>query len=483
MSLYKKTVNGLKWSFIGTFGNILIQIISGVVLARLLRPSDFGLYAMVFAVLVISRSVIDSGLYQALIQKKNATLIDFSLVFHFNLFISIFISSLLFVFSSKIESFYDQEGISTFVKFISMLVLIEAFSLIQRASLIKNIRFDTITKIEVTAKLISLITSIFMAYSGFGVWSLLFKDLLFSLLTTLMYWIINPVKILLDVPYKKIKELYSFGIKVFIADQIETISNQFAQIIVGKKFTASDLGFFNKAEELQQLISQVSIVSINKVMFPSFVQIQNDDDKLRNKYRFLVETSMFVLFPLLFLSILTANEMIEIVLGPQWVNSVFYFQLLCISGMFYPFTVYNLNIIKVKGKGALYLKTCTVSKGLLIPIILISINYGVKGLVIGLVFQRLFAALINSYHSGKLVGYSTFSQVKGVSLSFLISFAIFLFMFSFKKYYFNNFSMYFNFFFFSIGFIILYTISTFKFQKEKMGPIIELKKSFFNKNN
>ena len=209
MNLYKKTVNGLKWSFIGVFGNTLLQIISGIVLARLLLPSDFGLYAMAFAVLAISRSIIDSGLYQALIQKKEATLVDFSLVFHFNIFISITISTLLLILSSKIEIFYGQNGIGPIIKFISLIVLIDSFSLIQRAKLIKDIRFQRIAIIEATAKLCSLTISIIMAYNNYGVWSLLVKDLLFSFITTTMYWVLDPVKILLRVPYYKIKELYA----------------------------------------------------------------------------------------------------------------------------------------------------------------------------------------------------------------------------------------------------------------------------------
>ena len=480
MGLYDKTVKGVTWSLLGTILNILIQVCAGIVLARLLEPADFGVYAMAFAILVISRGVIDSGFYQALIQKKNADQIDFSIVFHVNLFLSFILFSVLFLNSDKVEVFYGQEGISEIIKFLSFLLLIEAFSLIQKASLIKEIKFDQIAKIETTSKLISLSLSIILAYRGYGVWSLLLKDLLFSIITTLSYWYLNPIKISLFVPYNRIKSLFNFGFKVFIADQIESLSNQIAQIIVGKKFSAADLGFFNKSEEFQKLFAQTPIVSINKVMFPSFVQIQNDNYKLKQKYKTLIEVSLFFIFPILFNAILIANEMVVVLIGDKWIESVLYFQILCVSGMFYPFTVYNLNLLKVKGLAGLYLKTCLFSKGLLLPIIFISIQFGVIGLVLGLVFQRFFAVLVNSYNSGKIIDFSIYQQVKSVSKSFFISAQTFIFLFYIKCSFTDGLSDIFNLLFLSITYLFLYVILSLKFQKNKIEIVIKLI-SFFRK--
>jgi len=480
VGLYNKTVKGVTWSLLSTILNILIQVCAGIVLARLLTPADFGVYAMCFAILVISRGVIDSGFYQALIQKKDADQIDFSLVFHVNLFLSLILFFLLFFNSDKVERFYGQEGISEIIKFLSFLLLIEAFSLIQKASLIKEIKFDQIAKIETSSKLISLSFSVLLAYGGYGVWSLLLKDLLFSIMTTFSYWYLNPIKILLYVPYNRLKSLFNFGFKVFIADQIESLSNQIAQIIVGKKFSAADLGFFNKSEEFQKLFAQTPIVSINKVMFPSFVQIQNDNYKLKQKYKTLIEVSLFFIFPILFNAILIANEMVVVLIGDKWIESVLYFQILCVSGMFYPFTVYNLNLLKVKGLAGLYLKTCLLSKGLLLPIIFISIKFGVIGLVLGLVFQRFFAVLVNSYNSGKIIDFSIYQQVKSVSKSFFISAQIFIFLFYIKCSFTDGLSDIFNLLFLSVTYLFLYMILSLKFQKNKIETVIKLI-SFFRK--
>ncbi len=474
MSLISKTSHGIKWSFVGTISNLVIQIISGIVLARLLSPSEFGVYGMSFAILAISRSIIDSGLYQSLIQKKDADQIDFSIVFHFNFLLSVIIALILILFSNDIETFYNYDEISLVVKFLSLIILIESFSIIQKATLIKEIRFDTITKVETFSKIISASTSVIMAFNGFGLWSLLAKDLVFSLVSTGTYWYIKPVRLLLKVPYKRLGALLNFGFKVFIADQIENISNQLSQIIVGKKFSASSLGLFNKAEEFQQMFSQVSVVSINKVMFPSLVQIQDDNVKLKEKYKILLETTMIVLFPLLFGAILVADQLILILIGDKWTEVIPYFKILCISGMFYPLTVYNLNIIKVKGKGGLYLKTCLISKGLLLPFILVGLKFDIMGLVISIVIHRLIAALINSFHSGKLINYSTLEQLKGIGISFIISFIVFVFFIIIKSNFLFDQSIYLIFFILIFGYSTIYFLSNIWFQKDKLSPIINL---------
>lgn len=483
MSLYNKTAKGIKWSFIGTISNLVIQVTMGVVLARLLLPSEFGLYGMSFAILAISRSVIDSGLYQSLIQKKEADRIDFSVVFHFNLFLSIIISLALFIFSQVIEDFYGHAGVSTIIRYLSLIVLIESFSIVQKATLIKDIRFNTITKIETVSRLVSGGSSIIMAYSGFGIWSLLAKDLIFSLLSTALYWYINPVRILIKVPYKRIIPLFNFGFKIFIADQIENLSNQVARVIIGKKFTTKNLGLFVKADELQQMFSQVSVVSLNKVMFPSFVQIQDDNIKLKLKYEVLMETTMLLLIPILFSAVLLGDEIILILIGENWSASIPYFKLLCISGIFYPISVYNLNILKVKGEGSLYLKTCLISKGLLIPFLLIGFQFGVIGLIYALLAQRFVAAIINSYHSGRLIGYSTLNQAKGIGISFIVAIVPFLILQIIKHLYFKDFSIYLGALFFGLTYLLIYLALSLIFQKQKLQPLVDLFKGTSTKKN
>lgn len=473
MNLYTKTAKGIKWSFVGTIINIGIQIISGIVLARLLSPYEFGVYGMSFAVIAISRSIIDSGLYQALIQRSDVDQTDYSVVFQFNFVISIIIVLALFFFAQDIEGFYNQVGvdISLVVKFLSLIILIEPFSIIQKVSLMKEIKFDTITKVESCSKFISVSASVILAWNGFGIWSLLAKDLLYSLVSTVTYWCLRPVRLLIKVPLNRLSGLLNFGFRIFIADQIENISNHISQFIVGRKFNPNSLGLFNKAEEFQQLFSQVGVVSINKVMFPSFVKIQDDDFNLKLRYKVLMETTMIVLLPLLFGVILVADELITIMIGSEWIEIIPYFKILCVSGMFYPLTVYNLNIIKVKGNGGLYLKTCLISKGLLLPFLLTGVQYGLTGVVISLVVYRCLAAMLNSYHSGRLINYGLLEQLRGISFSFFISLIIYILLIILKQYYLSEYSKYLTLLILTSGYLTAYFVTSVLIQSDKMRPM------------
>jgi len=429
MSLYKKTATGIKWSFISTFGNMVVQFVAGVVLARLLLPRDYGLMGMALVVIAISNSVSDSGLYQALIQKKDAAPDDFSVVFKFNLRFSLILVVLIFFFSEAIAKFYNQTEISSIIKLLAILVIVDSFSIIQRASLIKDIRFDLISKIDISANVLSSGLGIGLAIFNFGVWSLVFKELVYRVMTTVLYWLFHPVKINIHVPWTRFRSLLNFGSKIFIADQIESLSNQLAKMLIGKKYSANDLGFYTKAEQFQNMFSQTAAVSVNRVVFPSFSQIQHDDEKLKKNYQILIKTTMLFLFPIMFTAILIADKLIPFLLGVKWVETIPYFQILCVGGMVYPFTIFNLNIVKVKGRSNLYLKICLFSKGLLIPAVLIGLQFHVIGLVYALLIQRICAAIINSYYSGKLVDYRFSEQLKDVSASFFISTGLFFVVF------------------------------------------------------
>lgn len=459
MSLFIKAKIAVLWSFISSFGSLIIQFIFGVVMARLLTPKDFGTMGIAFVFIVISKSITDSGLYQALIQKKDTTNDEFSVVFKFNLIFSIFLNIIIYASAQKISFFFQDDIVGSVLKLLSFLVFIESLSIIQRAILLKHLKFDTIAKAEIISILIGGLVGIYFAYNSYGVHSLVYRTLTQSFLITAIFWIFNPFKINLSVSWKKIFPLFNFGFKIFLADQIENIGNHLATIIIGKKYSSTDLGFYSKADQYQRILTTTPLVAINKVVFPSFSKIQENDEKLKKGYKFLMKCTMMILFPVCFLSILIADNLIIFLIGDQWVESIIYFKLLCLGGMIYPLTIFNLNIIKVKGYSKLYLKTCLITKGLLIPFILIGLNFGIEGMVISIICQQLFAAIINIYISGRLVNYKIFEQLKDILIYFILSFSVYLTL-SFLKIKFDyfNFSNFENIVYYSFVFIVSYLL-------------------------
>ena len=426
MLLKVKAKRAIIWSMFLTFGSIVIQVGYGIIMARLLTPFDFGLIAIAMVIITISKSFVDSGFYQAVIQKKEVNRNELSAVFKFNLILAFILSSSIFLFSDNLAEFFGEQILSEIFSILALTILLEAFSLVQRAILVKQINFKLISKIEIFSLLVSSSLGIFLAFNDFGVYSLAYKALSQVLITTSCYWIFHPLKMSLLVSFKHLKVFFHFGSKVFIADQIEVISNQITSGIIGKRFNSSDLGFFTKASQYQSLISHTAIVSINKVVYPTLTRVQDDDVKLKASYRILIKLSSFFVFPLMFIAIIIGSDFILFLLGDQWQQTVPYFKILCIGGLFYPYTVFNLNIIKVKGLGSMYLKVCLFTKGVLLPMVLIGLNFGIIGISIAIVTQQIFAATINSVFSGKLIDYSLGMQIKDVFPFFISAILAFL---------------------------------------------------------
>ena len=429
-----KTISGFKWSFIDTIVNLLAQVVIVIILARLLSPLEFGLIGMSFVFITIAKGLADSGLYQALIQKKNPTSGDYVTVWKFNMTVAIVLFVVILLSAQSIANFYDNDDIKIIVQVLSVIILLDAFSVVQRAYMVKNINFFTIAKINVITKVFSGTTAIILAYTGFGVWSLVAKEVLFALTASSLYWIYSPVKFNFKEKSNDLKKLFGFGSKVFLADQIEIIGNQIVNLIIGKKYTPADLGLFRKAEQLQNIFSQTLVVSINKVTFPTLSAIQDDDQKLKSTYRDIIRIICVVLVPLLMTAILIGENLVLFLLGNQWEMAILYFQILCVGGIAYPFTVLNLNILKVKNRPGLYLNISILSKGLLLPFVFVGLLYGITGLVISFVAHRFLAAVINSYFSGELIDYSLLNQLGDVIRIFIITGIVFTGIWFLKDY-------------------------------------------------
>jgi O-antigen/teichoic acid export membrane protein len=465
-----KAKTAVFWSLFSVLSGSIIQIGYGVIIARLLTPNDFGLMAMAMIMVTISMSLIDSGFYQAIIQKREINKDELSAVFKLNITIALIISLIILIFSDYFARLLEQQNLTEILNFLAFIVLIESLSLIQKATLIRELEFSLISKIDLTSLFISSVIGIILAFNDFGVYSLVFKTLLQSLFATILYWFFHPIKINLRSSFRNISSLFNFGYKVFIADQIEVLSNQIAHGSIGKNFNSNTLGFYTKGFQYQNLLSQTVIVGVNKVVFPAFSKIQDDNEKLRNSYTFLIKLSTFFILPLMLIVFITGKEIIYIFLGNQWGEAVNYFKIFCFSGIFYPFTIFNLNIIKVKGLGTMYLKVCLISKGLLLPAVLIGLNYGTSGIAIAVVFQQIFAAIINSSFSGKLIDYSFFQQVKDVFVYFIaatLSFFPSLLLYQ----YIDGINFFYSISIITFVFIIIYLITLFFFRKTDLNLI------------
>lgn len=420
-NLKQKTINGLVWSFIDGFASQGIQFLAGIILARMLSPREFGLIGMLGIFIAISQSFIDSGFSNALIRKKNCTSNDYSTVFYFNILVSLFFFILLYLCADIISEFFKEPQLKILVQIISISLVLNSISIIHRTILTKELNFKLQTHISIIASLLSGIISIWMAYNGFGIWSLVALTMSRFAITSLLFWLKVQWKPSLVFSEKSFKELFSFGSKLLLSGLIDTLYRNIYFVVIGKYFSAIQLGYYTRADQFQALPSQNLNLIISKVSFPVLSKMQDDIPNLKISYQKLVKGTMFLTFVLMLFLAAISKPLILLVLGEKWAPSIIYLQLLCFVGTLFPLHALNLNILQVLGRSDLFLRLEIIKKIIAIPLIFIAILWGIQIMIISTLFIGIITFFINSYWSGRLIKYSSFDQIKDITPSLIVA--------------------------------------------------------------
>jgi len=424
MSLKQKTVSGLLWSFIDNFANLGIQFVVGIILARILSPREFGLIGMITIFIAVSQSVIDSGFSQALIRKKECTQTDYSTVFIFNLLVGILFFLLLFFLAPLISGFFNEPQLTAIVQVLGIVLIINALTIIQRTILTKRIDFKLQARISIIASIGSGLVAITMALMNYGVWSLVALQISRQGFNSLLLWVWNKWKPMLVFSKQSFYELFGFGSKLLMSGLIDTIYRNVYLLVIGKYFSAVELGYYTRADQFRNLPSQNVTGVIQRVTYPVLSSIQDDVPRLKDSYQKLIRSTMFITFTLMLGMAAVAKPMVLTLIGEKWLPSVIYLQMLCFVGMFYPLHALNLNMLNVQGRSDLFLKLEIIKKTLAIPTIIIGVIWGIKVMIAGMIVNTIVAYYLNSYWSGKMIGYSFKDQVKDILPSFVLALVV-----------------------------------------------------------
>jgi O-antigen/teichoic acid export membrane protein len=475
-----KTLKGFKWSLIDNIAGSGITFLVGLVLANLLSPTEFGTIGMITIFIAISNSIVDSGFSNALIRKLNATDKDYNTVFIFNLVISLFLYSILYLSAPAISYFFKEPLLIDITKVIGLVLFFNALGIIQRTLLVKAVDFKTQAKVSVIASLGSGIIGIGMALYGLGIWSLVAQQVCRQFLNSLFLWIFNTWQPALQFSTQSFRELFGFGSKLMISSIIETTYQNIYYLIIGKFYTHSQLGQYTRAEQFKNIFSQNLTSVIQRVSYPILSSIQNKEERLLETYRKLIKTTMLISFASMFGMAAIARPMILILVGEQWLQAVTYLQIMSFAAMLYPLHAINLNILQVKGRSDLFLRLEIIKKIIAVGPILLGIFLGIEYLLIGSVVTSFVAFFLNSYYSGTIINYPTKQQIKDIFPIFAISLITALIMWSF------SFLSWSNWLVLLLQIITGLTVSFSLYEKTKLSEYIELKSiviSFLSKTN
>jgi O-antigen/teichoic acid export membrane protein len=420
LTLKDKAIKGASWSLVGHIIENISSFIIGIILARLLTPSEYGLVGMAGVFIFVTYVFVDSGFSTALIQKKECTNIDFSTVFYVNLFISLFFFLLLYFSAGFIADFYSEPELVQIIRALSVLIILYALSIVHRSIITRKINLKLLNLIKITSQISSGVIGIILAYKGYGVWSLVWKTLLNQLFINLQFWIFNKWFPSFEFSLISLREMFSFSSKLLVSGIINKVYEQLYNLVIGKFFSARELGLYTRANQFKSLPSESLSGAIMSVSFPVFAQVQDDPVRLKHIAKKIIKATMFVNIPAMLGMAAISRYLIVTLVGSQWVDSTVYLQLLCLAGLFYPLHPINLNIITALGRSDLFLRLEIVKKLLAIPVILIGIMTNVKIMIIGMVVTSIIAIFINSYYTKKLIDYGIREQFSDISGSMFV---------------------------------------------------------------
>lgn len=423
-SLKQKSINGVLWSFFDQFANLGITFIVGVFLARILSPKEYGLIGMVTVFIAVSTVFINSGFANALIRKKDCTEDDYSTVFIFNFITSLIFYFILFITAPFISTFFHEIQLIAILRVLAIVLIIDSLSIIQSTILVKRVDFKLQARISIVSSALGGILGLVLALNDFGVWALVFMQLSSRAINTMLLWCWNKWKPNWNFSKSSFNELFGFGSKLLISGLIDTLFRNINLLVIGKYFNAIQLGYYTRAEQYNMVPAQSITGIVSRVTYPVLAQMQDDEAKLKQNYKQIVKSVMFVSFNIMLGVAATAEAMIHALIGHKWEQTIIYLQLLSFVGMMYPLHALNLNILQVKGKSDLFLRLEIIKKVMAIPILFIAIFYGIKSMIIGTCISSLIAYYLNSYWSGKLIKYPIREQLTDLIPSLM--FAVFM---------------------------------------------------------
>lgn len=411
----------MAWVLADKFGSTIINFIVNVILARLLTEEDFGLIAMVVVFFEISTTLVYSGLPAALIREKEVSESDKSTTFFFNLAAAFILYLVLYAGAPAIASFFDQDKLQPIVRVMSLNLIIVSFSIIQRTLLDRELHFKTQTKTRLAGIVISGAVGVAMAFGGFGVWSLVTKFVLISLIDTVLLWTVSGWRPRLIFSMASFKRLFGFGSKILATNFLDRTFTHIFKLVIGRVFTIGALGFYHWATSFRNLVVTSLFQTIQRVSYPLLSKLNTDPDALKKGYRQILRISSFVIIPSMIWMAALAEPLIIATIGSKWTPAVPFLQLLCISGLAFHLNAINLNMLLVLGRSDLGLALEVYKKIGIIAAIAIGLQFGIYGLVVGEVVSAYVALLINTFYSKRLLRYSLLEQLGDVQATSIIA--------------------------------------------------------------
>ncbi len=422
MSFKEKVIRGVLWTVVETFTTKFGTFLVTLLLARLLTPDDYGTVALLTLIVNMSSVLIDCGLGMALVQKKNATDVDFDSVFWIGLGVSVIIYLILFLGASWVADFYARPELIPLLRVLALTLIVNVYGGIQGAELQRRLAFDLTFRVGIVRFLVTSATGISFAMLKYGPWALVLSTLLGGIATVVTNLIFVKWRPALRFSFPALKELFSFGWKFSASWLLSVVYDNIYGMIVGKVYSPADFAFYEKGRQIPELGMIAVNGTVQKVSFPAMAQIQDEREHVRDVMRRMIQCTTFVVFPVRIGMAACADTLVPGLYGGQWGRAIPFTVIMSFCYLLYPFHTINLQTISALGRSDIFLKLEIIKKIMNVIILIFSYKYGVIWMVAASTFiGGPLGVLINAYPCKKLLGYSVWMQASDTIPSLLIS--------------------------------------------------------------
>lgn len=387
-----------------------LQFFISIILARLLSPEDFGLIAIITVFTSLAGLFVDSGFGSALIQKQDTTITDEATVFFFNVGVGALSAIALCLAAPWISGFFEQPALQALTYVMALNLFITSFGSIHRAMLTKKMDFKTSAKITAVSTFLSGLLAILLAWNGVGVWSLAWQILLSTLLTVIMLWVVSPWRPRLIFSLDSLKRLYGFGGYLMLTDLLDVLDTRLQFVLIGKLYSASDLGFYARAQTTRQMPIGMLEGVMSRVAFPVFSEVSIDKDRLVRGIKKATLMMMLINIPIMMGLAVVAEPFVIVLFGDRWLPTVPFLQVLCLGGILWPLHVVNLNVLMALGRSDIYFRIGIVKKIISISAVIYASQFGIIAMAWSQVAVGVLGFFINSYYTGVFLGYGARRQ-------------------------------------------------------------------------
>ncbi len=415
-NLKQKAVSGMIWTALQKYSTMLIQFVSGIILARLLTPYDYGCIGMLMIFMLLAESFIDGGFGSALIQKKQPTQTDYSTIFFWNMGLSVVLYVVLYLSAPAIARFYGIPLLSDILRVQGVILFIYAFNIVQRNQLQKKMNFKVLSIVTILTSITALTVTIIMAYHGYGVWALVAQNMLTALIPALVFWFYVRWRPQIVFSWQSFRELFSFGFYMFLTHLLNQFGQQIQGLLIGRFYNASTMGYYSKANATERLASTSISKVMSQVTYPLYAEMQDDKTALGDMIKKITLSLSYVTFPLMFILLLCAKPLFILLYSDRWADSVPYFQVLCIAGLAYSLQSVNYQSVAAIGKSRTMFVWTFVKRVMGIIFVVAGLLLdGMRGLLVGMVLNTWFSYFINIWLVSKHIGYSWQRQILDIT--------------------------------------------------------------------